>query len=150
MHLSHRCLPALASVLFALNAPAFAAAPKVEEFVVGPTNAGGIYTTSPSGGHIAYAGMKGTKVFVSVDGVEGPVFDEFFGPTSQGFYNPSKASVMRSSTGGPNPFATQLPVIFSNDGAHYAYAGRIGNEYVVIHDGKEIARGPRGSLALNY
>ena len=79
MHSPRRWLPTLAGLLFAMNAPAFAAA-QVEEFVVGPADAGGIYTLSPHGGHVAYAGMKGTKVFVSVDGVEGPVFDELFGP----------------------------------------------------------------------
>jgi hypothetical protein len=145
-----RCLPALAGVLFALNAPAFAAAPKVEELVVGPANMGGVYTTSPTGGHVAYIGMKGVHPYVSVDGVEGPPFDELWGPTGQGFYNPPKASVMRSSTGGLSAFSPQLPVLFSPDGAHYAYAGRMGNEYVVIHDGKEIARGPRALYAPNY
>ena len=149
MHSPSRWLPALTGLLFAMNAPAFAAA-QVEEFVVGPADAGGIYTLSPHGGHVAYAGMKGTKVFVSVDGVEGPVFDELFGPNGTGFYNPPKAAVMLSSTGGQTVFAPQLPVIFSLDGAHYAYAGRIGTEYVVIHDGTEIARGPRAAIALNY
>ncbi len=149
MHYPSRWLPVLTGVLFAINVSTFAAT-KVEELVVGPADAGGIYTLSPHGGHIAYAGMKGTKVFVSVDGVEGPVFDEFFGPNGTGFYNPPKAAVMPSSPGGQSVLAAQLPVIFSPDGAHYAYAGRIGTEYVVIHDGREIARGPRTALALNY
>jgi hypothetical protein len=150
MHFSIRAVPAIVAALIALNAPALNAAPKVDALVVGPANAGGIYTLSPQGGHIAYVGMKGTKVFVSVDGIDGPVFDELFGPNGQGFYNPPKAAVMRSSTGGQTPFAPSLPVIFSPDGSHFAYAGRIGNDYVVIHDGNEIARGPRAALALNY
>jgi hypothetical protein len=41
-------------------------------------------------------------------------------------------------------------VIFSDDGLHYAYLARQGNDYVVIHDGKEIGRGARSALAETY
>lgn len=139
-----RSLCALAGVFLAINAPAFAAA-QVEEFVVGPANAGGSYSLSASGGRVAYVGMKGTKPFVSVDGVESPAFDEIFGPTGQSFYHPPKASVLAPTSGGQNS-GSMLPVIFSADGAHYAFVARLGNDYVVIHDGKEIARGPRELL----
>ena len=101
-----------------------------------------IYTISPSGGHIAYMGAKGTHFAVTVDGVEGPMFDELYGPNGQGFHLPEKAAVMRSSPGGEKADA-MVPVLFSPDGAHYAYAARLGAEYVVIHDGQETGRGPR-------
>jgi hypothetical protein len=45
---------------------------------------------------------------------------------------------------------TPTAVIFSETGSHYAYIGRQGNEYVVIHDGKEVGRGPRSALGLGY
>ena len=63
MHFSIRTVPAIVAVLVALNAPALNAASKVDELIVGPANAGGIYTLSPQGGHIAYVGMKGTNAF---------------------------------------------------------------------------------------
>lgn len=141
----------VAAALAALGAPstALSAGAKIEATVAGPTNQGGIYTISPGGGHIAYMGAKGTHFAVTVDGVEGPMFDELYGPNGQGFYLPEKAAVMRSSPGGEKA-DVMVPVIFSPDGAHYAYAARLGAEYVVIHDGQEAGRGPRAALALNY
>ena len=121
---------------------------KVEEQVVGPTNAGGTYVVAPSGAHVAYVGMKGTRLAVTADGAEGPVFDELYAPYGQSYYCPQQAGVWNATQGGLQ--GGDPPVIFSVDGAHYAYAGRQGQEYVVIYDGKEIARGPRKALALNY
>ena len=138
---------ALSAALSIVAVTAVAAAPQVQQTVVGSTGQGGTYTLSPSGGHIAYMGLKGTRVAVTVDGVAGPEFDELFTATGQSFFAPQQAAVMRSTSGGQGA-DSQVPVIFSPDGAHYAYAARQGNEYVVIHDGKEIARGPRASLAL--
>lgn len=144
-----RCLPtaALTGVIFALNAFAFAAAPQVEAVVVGSTTNGGVFTLSPQGGHIAFVGQKGAQAFVSIDGVESRMYDEIFGPTGQSFYHPPKATVFPPSAGGQNSGSLSA-VIFSADGAHHAYAARIGNEYVVIHDGKEVGRGPREALDL--
>ncbi|MBZ0165242.1 MAG: hypothetical protein K8I00_00445 [Candidatus Omnitrophica bacterium] len=120
----------------------------VEEQVLGPVNASGSYVVSPKGANVAYVGMKGTRLFVSYNGTEGPVFDELFTPTGQNYYCPQKAAAYKGTEGGMQGGIT--PVIFSQDGQHYAYAGRQGEEYVVIHDGKEIARGPRASLSLSY
>jgi hypothetical protein len=36
----------------------------------------------------------------------------------------------------------QAPILFSNDGSHNAYIGKVGDEYVVMEDGAELARGP--------
>lgn len=120
----------------------------VEEQVLGPVNASGSYVVSPKGANVAYVGMKGTRLFVSYNGTEGPVFDELFTPTGQSYYCPQKAAAYKATEGSMQGGIT--PVIFSQDGQHYAYAGRQGEEYVVIHDGKEIARGPRASLSLSY
>jgi hypothetical protein len=122
---------------------------KVEEQIAGPAKAGGVYAVSPRGAHVAYAGTKGSRLVVAVDGVEGPVFDELFEPHGGSFFAPQQVSVTPASAGGMNA-PTITPVIYSSNGLHYAYAGRQGNEYVVIHDGKEVGRGPRQSLALNY
>lgn len=142
-------LPLVLSLSALLGASVAHGQAKVEELVVGPANAGGIYVTSPRGGHIAFAGTKGIKAYVSVDGVDGPLVDELFTPTGQSFYNPAQMGVHAWLSGGGNT-SSVMPVILSEDGEHYAYAARIGNEYIVIHDGKEIARGPRTALSLNY
>jgi hypothetical protein len=135
------------AALLVLATTTAAAAPQVQENVVGPVRQGGTYVLSQSGGHVAYMGLKGTRVAVTVDGVAGPDMDELFTATGQSFYAPQQAAVMASMPGGqPN---SQVPVIFSPDGAHYAYAARQGDQYVVIHDGKEVARGPRAALALS-
>lgn len=127
------------------------AAVKIDEQVIGPVTAGGVYAVSPSGVRVAYINTKGSRLVVAVDGVEGPVMDDLFTPRGQSFYSPPRVSPMTASAGGRSNIAAQRgPVIMSPDGKHYAYAGRQGNEYVVIHDGKEIARGPRPALALNY
>ncbi len=121
---------------------------KIEEQVVGPANAGGVYAVSPRGAHVAYAATKGSRLVVIVDGVEGPVFDELFEPGGKSFFSPQNLSVLTASAGGQNA-STVTPVIYSSNGLHYAYAGRQSNEYVIIHDGKEVARGLREKLSLN-
>ncbi|HEX2099199.1 MAG TPA: hypothetical protein VHF69_00965, partial [Candidatus Synoicihabitans sp.] len=127
---------------FAVTPAIGSAAPTVEEAVMGPATAGGIYVVSPSGGRIAYMGMKGARLVVVVDGVEGPLFDELYSSQGQSFYAPAQAGVHPSVSAGQQPGAF-APVLFTADGAHYAYAGRQGNDYVVIHDGREVARVPR-------
>ena len=122
---------------------------KVEEQIVGPAKAGGVYAVSPRGAHVGYAGTKGSRLVVAVDGVEGPVFDELFEPHGGSFFSPQQVSVMPAGSGGLNA-STVTPVIYSSNGLHFAYAGRQGNEYVVIYDGKEVGRGPRQMLSLNY
>ena len=137
----------LASVC--VNGAASSGEVKVEEQIAGPAKAGGVYAISPRGAHVAYAGNKGSRLVVAVDGVEGPVFDELFEPHGGSFFSPQQLSVLTAGTGGLNT-STVTPVIYSANGLHFAYAGRQGNDYVVIHDGKEVGRGPRQALALNY
>lgn len=134
------------AVSLSLTSGVFAGA-TIEELVLGPANEGGVYTVSKKGVHVAFIGTKGSKVAVKVDGVDGPVFDELYTPTSSPFYSPAQLAIVIADSGGinSNPMS---PVIMSDDGAHYAYAGRQGNDYVVIHDGKEVGRGPRANLNL--
>jgi thiol-disulfide isomerase/thioredoxin len=148
MRTSSRILLVVACILAGVDLPSFAAsAPKVEETVLGPTDIGGIFAVSPTGAHVAYVGTKGTKLFVAVDGVAGPEFDELFLPHMGRYTAPTNAGVHAASRGG----LTQIPgvpVVFSDTGAHHAYVGRQGENYVVIHDDKEIGRGPVKSLNL--
>lgn len=127
------------SLLLAVTTTALAA-PKVEETVLGPVNVGGLYTLTPAGGHAAYMGKRGEKLFMIVNGVEGPEFDEIIKSAGGGAFIPAKAGVWPGTLGGVE--GHDAPVLFSRDGKHSAYAGRQGNEYVIIYDGKEFGRGP--------
>jgi hypothetical protein len=136
---------ALASPLHCL-----AAEPKVEELVVGPGNEGGSYILSPKGVRVAHIASKGTRLAVVVDGVEGPVIDELIGGSPMQTYSPNKApAVYKAQHTWKGLAGTPSSVLFSTDGKHYAYMARQGSDYIVIHDGKEIGRGPRLSLGLN-
>lgn len=126
-----------------------AAEPKIETIVVGPADAGGIYVLSPRGARVSLVTTKGSRLLVRVDGVEGPLFDELFDPRGATCVVPGQMTVVAGGLGGQNA-QSSVPIIFSTDGAHYAYTGRQGNDYVIIHDGEEIGRGPRPFLALNY
>lgn len=137
----------LASALAALPVTAPAAAPKVEETVIGPTNVGGAYTVAFAGAHVAYSGKKGTRFYVSVNGVSGPEFDALYKTNGPEFYYPEKAGVWRSPE--PGRDGNDAPVLFSRDGSHYAYSGRQGEEYVVMHDGKEVGRFPTNTRTQN-
>jgi hypothetical protein len=53
--------------------------------------------------------------------VEGPQFDELLSPRVSGF-------------------AASVAVVFSDDGSRHAYLARIGNDYILVVDGKEIYR----------
>ena len=122
------------------------AAPKVEETVVAPSNDGGLFVISQEGAHVAYVGAKGTRTVVSVDGVQGPVLDEVFNGFSG---SPGGQILLHNANAGGKFNGTPTAVIFSESGAHYAYIGRQGNEYVVVHDGKEVGRGARNDLGLS-
>jgi hypothetical protein len=147
MSLFVRSVFSCAGIFLAVRVVSFAAAPKVEETIIGPTNAGGAYTVSSTGAHVAFAGMKGQRFYVNVDGVDGPAFDELMKAGGSGFVLPAKAGVWRATQGGMQ--GGDAPVIFTADGKHHAYVARQGDEYVVIHDGKEVGRGPRKSLVTS-
>ena len=88
---------------------------KIEETVLAPVQQGAHFSISPRGVHAAATGSSGSRQVVIYEGVEGPKFDEIFG---QG----------------------RSQVVFSPDGKRYAYCARSGNEFVVMVDGKELAR----------
>lgn len=139
-------LPALALVFTLVSTSS--GQPKVAETIVGPAGAGGLYVVSQRDGHIAYVGAKGTRTVVSVDGVEGPVLDELFGGSAAVISGSGPVLVHSANAGGK--LTTPSAVIFSENGAHHAYIGRQGNEYVVVRDGKEIGRGPRNQLGTQH
>lgn len=84
---------------------------RVEEKLLAPYQPQSQFFVSPHGAHVAMLGTSGSRATVTYDGQEGPKFDEILGP-----------------------------MVFSPDGTRYAYCARSGNEYVVMVDGKELAR----------
>jgi len=122
----------------ALCAPATSlAAPRVEEKVVGPLSPGASYGISPRGVRLATITAQGSRQVVVIDGESSPPYDQVLGTDGASYYG--------ASSGLANPGL--FPVAFSPDGARYAYVARLGPEYLVILDGKEIARGPINNRA---
>lgn len=103
---------------------------KIEQTVVGPAVQTYAYAVSPHGSHVATNTHSGSRQVIIYDGVEGPKFDQIY---QEG----TNASV---------------PLIFSPDGSRYAYCGQVGNEWVVIVDGKELVRSSdsvNGAIAVS-
>ena len=78
------------------------------------------FILSPHGQHVAARTLKGSRTVVTLDGVAaGPPIDETL-----------RVPGTAGSTG-----------VFSDDGTHFAYVARQGQQWVVVADGKEVARG---------
>jgi hypothetical protein len=116
---------------------------KVDEQLVGPGGSGSSYVISQRGLHVASVSLKGSRTVVTVDGVAGPQLDQVLTPAGQPYGGSNVIGVSEVGDVGQ-------PVIFSPDGAHFAYAGRIGSDAVIFYDGKEIARGPYNASVLNF
>lgn len=101
------------------SAVAGASSAKIESQLLVTGEPGLEFVLSPRGVHIAAVTSKGSRVVVTADGVEGPRFDEIL---------PIEGANSK--------------IQFSRDGAHYTYTGRLGQEYVVMMDQKEMGRGP--------
>ena len=86
---------------------------------------------SPKGGHIAVFAARGSHYQIIMDGVDGPRIDNLIFNIAGDQYRAESSWVNMA-----------IPVIFSKDGAHWAYMAKQGDEYVVMLDGKELARGP--------
>ena len=90
---------------------------KVDSTLLAVQEQGAAFTVSPHGVHMGTLSHSGSRAVIVYDGVAGPNFDRIF-PQS----------------------LSQSGVVFSPDGNRYAYCGQIGNEFVVMVDGKEIYR----------
>jgi WD40 repeat protein len=91
---------------------------KIEEKIMAPLQDRANFEVSPHGVHVATTENAGSRVVVYYDGEAGPKFDQ----------------IITQSTG------TGTHVAFSPDGERYAYCARAGDQYVVVLDGKELAR----------
>lgn len=129
---------ALLAPAIAFTPPRAAAAPAIEAKSVGPAwENGTIYTISPTGMHVATMHAKGSRFVVTVDGVEGPAFDEILKTAGEleVRYEPVSLRPVLA-------YKWQGPVAFSPDGKRHAYTARLGKEIVVMLDNKEIHRAP--------
>ena len=136
---------------------------KVEEQLAAPV-AEAKYVVSPRGARLAAVIGKRSRFVVIIDGVEGPKLDEIVTPYAA-YVDPRpylreerkyRVDAQRpSALGSQPPDATGKPVTFSRDGRRFAYVGRLGQEWVLMADGKEVLRVPvqgsaaRGTIAGN-
>ena len=107
------------------------AAVTVDQQPLGPDGQlfGGV--RSPVGNHLAIFAGKGSHYQIIMDGVEGPKIDNLIFNIAGALYRAESAWVNMP-----------IPVIISKDGKHWAYMAKQGDEFVVMLDGKELARGP--------
>ena len=111
--------------------------PKVVQDPMGPDGDSLGSSISPAGDHIAVLANKGSHLAVLYDGVAGPNID-----------NLQQGTASNVPYGTPTFYAGQVPIIFSDDGAHWAYMARSGDDFVVMLDGAELVRAPlRGNEA---
>jgi hypothetical protein len=73
---------------------------------------------SPHGVHVAINSQGGSRPVILYDGVSGPKMDQTF------------------------PNGTNIGVLFSPDGNHYAYCGVQGSNWIVFLDGNQVSTGP--------
>jgi hypothetical protein len=143
----------MAAILAGIASIECAASHVIDVTDIGPADGPGIYAIAPNGGHVAFMGKKGARFTISVDGVEGPEFDEVLQATSiKSVEFPTGVLAMPAVSGRDG---RNSPVVYSYEGDHFAYVGRHGNEYVVIRDGMEAGRGAwaafeRGSLYISF
>jgi hypothetical protein len=136
---ARRCTCLLAMFVMTLAmAAGLSAEAKVDEQVVGPATRWIGAAVSPHGVHVAVLALKGSRNVVLIDGVEGPPFDQLMDPSGQTY-------TLRGGDQAAIWPPKSSPILFSDDGTHCAYFGKIGAEYMAVLDGKEIARGPAGS-----
>ncbi len=115
----------LVTTAFALVCATHAAAAQrpakttVESQVLLTAEPGVQYAVSAKGQHVAAVALRGSRQVMVHDGVDGPRFDE----------------VLKLST------TTTDKVQWSDDGNRFIYWGRVGQEYAVMVDGKEVHRG---------
>lgn len=116
---------------------------KIEEQELAPAGQWLGFALSPRGAHVAVLAMKGSRYVVLIDGVEGgPKIDQMLTLDGQPFFV--------GDSGNASNQMVFIPVVFSDDGAHSAYYGKVGDEYIVVRDGKELTRGKLNPSGLSY
>ena len=105
--------------------------PKTAQEPMGPDGDSLGSSISPNGEHIAVLANQGSHLAVFYDGVAGPKIEALQMGT---------ASNVPYQT--PTYYSGQVPIIFSDDGAHWAYMARSGDDFIVMLDGKELVRAP--------
>ncbi len=119
------------------------AEPRVDTEVLAPLDA--VSVQIEPNGRLSAVVRQGSRYAVSVDGQIGPSFDRLLNVKGQPMLGRNQFPALTSQD------KLDHPVIFSSDGKRYAYAGLVGEEFVVIVDGKEVHRGPfeTGALVAN-
>lgn len=114
-----------------LSAGTLLADDQVVQDVLGPDGESLGCSISPHGQHVAVLAAAGSHFQIHIDGAAGPKIDGLL-------TSPAASSLFRA----PDYWGGQVPIIFSDDGAHSAYMAKVSEEYIVVLDGKELSRAP--------
>lgn len=114
-----------------LSAGTLLADDQVVQDVLGPDGESLGCSISPHGQHVAVLAAAGSHFQIHIDGAAGPKIDGLL-------TSPVASSLFRA----PDYWGGQVPIIFSDDGAHSAYMAKVSEEYIVVLDGKELSRAP--------
>jgi hypothetical protein len=136
----------LSAALAVIMGPALGGDINVEQQEVAPTSAEVKYAVSPHALHLAAATLRGSRHVMLIDGVPGPKFDELVWVKGEQFQAFTQMTHHQAKDGTMDVF--NAPIAFSDDGIRFAYVGRQGNEFVIMVDGKEFARGAYTSSAI--
>jgi len=116
---------------------------KVVQEIVGPAWTPGMsYTLSPRGSRLATTHQKEGRWYVAIDNVDGEPFDDILKAACHVAPQFNDADIVIGQS-----ISNPGTVVFSADGLRFAYAGRRGEEVIVIADGKEMFRAKHSLVA---
>ncbi len=120
---------AAAFFLICLSAALARGDAKVDTTDVGDNGNVAAFAVSPHVKHFLVLSVKGSRYQILIDGAAGPKIEsiDWTGGTA---YN----------AGAGGAVLTQMPVVFSPDGEHFAYCYKDAADTVIVEDGKEIGR----------
>jgi hypothetical protein len=127
-----------ALTLFALSADGGVV---IAEQVVAPVSQAARYFVTPNDSHLIAIVPNGNQFVVKYDGVDGPIVDEVLNLSGLKYVEFDRG--IAGVTDSPQKY-----IALSDDGNHFAYAARLGEEILIVADGKEVSRHPLATVTI--